>query len=169
MVTQVLLRKQVADLERAEAARRASDERFRAIFDSTFQYIGLLAPDGTILGANRTALMSAGIALADVVRVPFWEAVWWSHNPDLQALLKHGIAQAARGEFVRFEATHPLADGTLATIDFSLTPIRDESGAVVLLVPEGRDVTDRKRAEDQLRASEGGSRRSWTPARSPRS
>jgi diguanylate cyclase len=155
VVAHLRLRRKAAALERAEAERRASDERFRAIFDSTYQYIGLLAPDGTILEANRTALTSAGITLDAVQGKPFWEAIWWSHNPNLQALLKHGITQAAGGEFVRFEAEHPLADGTLATIDFSLTPIRDESGAVVLLVPEGRDVTDRKRAEDALRVSEG--------------
>jgi diguanylate cyclase (GGDEF)-like protein/PAS domain S-box-containing protein len=107
------------------------------------------------LEANRTALVSAGVALADVQGKPFWECVWWSHNPELQALLRHAIGQAAAGEFVRFEAEHPLADGTLATIDFSVSPIRDASGAVVLLVPEGRDVTERKGAEDRLRESEG--------------
>jgi diguanylate cyclase (GGDEF)-like protein/PAS domain S-box-containing protein len=145
----------LTERKRAEEALRASEQKFRAIFDSTFQYIGLLSPDGAVLEANRVALVSAGVALADVEGKPFWECVWWAHNPDLQALLKHGIEQAAGGEFVRFEATHPLADGTLATIDFSLTPIRDATGAVVLLVPEGRDVSDRKRAEDRLRESEG--------------
>ena len=139
---------------KAEAERRERELRFRAIFDSTYQYIGLLSPDGAVLEANRTALVSAGIRLEAVQGKPFWECVWWAHNPALQALLRQGIERAAGGEFVRFEATHPLADGTLATIDFSLTPIRDDAGLVVLLVPEGRDVTDRKRAEDALRESE---------------
>jgi PAS domain S-box-containing protein len=39
-------------------------------------------------------------------------------------------------------------------VDFSLKPIRDDAGRVTLLVPEGRDITDAKRAEEELRKSE---------------
>jgi PAS domain S-box-containing protein len=131
----------------------AREQRFRAIVDSTYQYIGLLSPDGTILEANRTALDGAGVTAEQVVGVPFWEAIWWKHNPKLQVQIQDGIARALEGAKVRFEADHPLADGTLARIDFSLTPIRDETGKVILLVPKGHDVTYLKRTEDELRES----------------
>ena len=36
----------------------------------------------------------------------------------------------------------------LHTFDFSLKPVKDEAGRVVLLIPEGRDITERKRAEE---------------------
>src|SRR5262249_56293657 len=58
-----------------------------------------------------------------------------------------GVARAGAGEFVRFEATHPGPDGRVHHVDFSLTPVTDDAGKVVMLIPEGRDVTDRKRAE----------------------
>jgi PAS domain S-box-containing protein len=141
----------VTDRRRAEEEARERDQRFRAIFDSTFQYIGLLSPDGTLLEANRTALAAPGAAPDQVIGRPFWECVWWSHNPALQARLREAVRAAAGGRFDRFEATHPLATGELATIDFSVTPVRDESGAVVLLVPEGRDISYVKRAEDEAR------------------
>lgn len=35
-------------LEQGEAALRESELRFRAIFNQTFQYMGLMNPDGTI-------------------------------------------------------------------------------------------------------------------------
>jgi PAS domain S-box-containing protein len=40
-------------------------------------------------------------------------------------------------------------------IDFSLCPVRDASGQVVMLVAEGRDITARQAAEAALRESEG--------------
>jgi PAS domain S-box-containing protein len=126
------------------------ERRFRAIFDQTFQFIGLLTVDGRLLEANRTALAFAGIREEDVIGKPFWDTPWWTHSPDLQQQLRDAVAAAGRGEFVRLEATHPAADGTLHHVDFSLKPVRDESGSVVLLIPEGRDVTDRQQAEETL-------------------
>jgi hypothetical protein len=36
------------------------------------------------------------------------------------------------------------------TIDFSLKPFKDETDQVVLLIPEGRDISDRKRVKALL-------------------
>jgi PAS domain S-box-containing protein len=139
---------------RAEAALRASEERFAAIFHSQFQFIGLMSPAGVLLEANRTSLAAAGAGEADVLGRPFWETPWWAHDPAQQERLKAAVRRAAGGERDRFEASHPTAGGGLMWVDFSLTPFRDATGAVALLIPEGRDITERKRIEAALRLSE---------------
>ena len=48
------------------------------------------------------------------------------------------------------EVTHRAANGDLHWIDFSLKPVKDETGKVVFLIAEGRDITDRKRAEEAI-------------------
>lgn len=136
------------------AALAETEHRFRAVFHSQFQFIGLMTTDGTLIEANRTALASAGVHEADVLGRPFWETVWWAHDADQRERLKAAVARAAGGTQDRFEAHHPTTDGGHIWVDFSLTPFRDEAGRVVLLIPEGRDVTDRKRAEAALHAAE---------------
>ena len=37
-----------------------------------------------------------------------------------------------------------------ATIDFSLKPVLNEQGETILIIPEGRDITDSKRAQEEL-------------------
>ena len=145
----------------AEEALRESERRFRAIFDQTFQFIGLLKPDGTLLEANQTALDFGGISHADIIGRPFWEARWWTISAETQNQLKDAIRQAAAGEFVRYEVDVLGAGDTVATIDFSLKPVKDEAGNVILLIPEGRDISEqqaalreRKRVEEALRHSE---------------
>ncbi len=140
--------------KRAEEALQHSEQRFRAIFDQTFQFTGLLDVEGTVIEANRTALDFAGISEEEVVGKPFWETIWWAHSSELQARVRKAVLTAAAGQFVRMEATHPGADGSLHTVDFSLKPVRNEDGKVVLLIPEGRDITERKLAEDALRKVE---------------
>ena len=139
--------------ERLRVARRLeeSERRFRAIFNSTYQFIGLLDPEGTILEANQTALDFIGLTNADVVGKPFWETPWWTHSPQLQNRLKEGISDAAHGELVRFEAMHTGKEGQTAVIDFSLKPVLNEQGETVLIIPEGRDITERKHAEQEAK------------------
>jgi two-component system, cell cycle sensor histidine kinase and response regulator CckA len=127
-----------------------SEQRFRAIFDSTFQFIGLLRTDGTVIEANRTALNAIGATRDQIIGQAFWATPWWTHSPDLQIQLRQGVIQAATGQLVRFEAKHFLADGTFIIVDFSLSPIFDEQGNVVMLIPEGRDITEKKQLENQI-------------------
>ncbi len=148
------LRREVAERERVEAALRESTRKFRAIFDQTFEFIGLMTPDGTLIEANRSALSFAGIEESDVLGKPFWDTPWWAHSAELQDRLQDATGRAAAGEFVRFEANHPAADGRVLHVDFSLKPWRDEAGNVIFLIPEGRDITERMRVEEKLRGSE---------------
>jgi PAS domain S-box-containing protein len=144
----------ITEYKRAETALRESQMRFQAIFDQTFQFIGLMKTDGTMIEVNRSALQFAGIQEQDVLGKLFWDTPWWTHSPDLQDRLREAVRQAAGGTMVRFEATHPSLTGELAYVDFSLKPVRDEHGNVTLLIPEGRDITDRKIAEESLRVSD---------------
>lgn len=131
-----------------------SDQIFRAVFDQAFQFMGFLTPEGIIIEANQTALKLIQAEASMVRGKPFWESPWWTHSQEQQRRLRSAIKRAGRGEFVRFETTHPAPDGEIHIIDFSLKPVKDNDGKVVLLIPEGRDITEQKQAEAALRKSE---------------
>ena len=144
----------ITALKLAEQERSRSEQMLRAILDHSFQFIGLLDPEGRLLRPNQTSLDAVGVSLADVIGKYFWETPWWTHSTEEQTRLREAVGRAARGEFVRYETTHPTADGQVLSIDFSLKPVRDERGTVVAIIPEGRDITERKSAERALRESE---------------
>ncbi|MHC5743703.1 MAG: PAS domain S-box protein [Nostoc sp.] len=143
-----------AKVQERTAKLHQSDCRFRAIFNNTFQFIGLLTPAGILLEVNQTALNFAGLKLEDVINRPFWETHWWTISPQTQAELKQAIARASQGEFIRYEVDVLGANNRVATIDFSLRPLLDETGQVILLIPEGRDITELKQAKEKLQQSE---------------
>ncbi len=148
------LRRQYEALALSEQRIRESEIKFRAIIDHSFEFIGLMTPDGTLIEANESALAFIGFSGSDVLNRPFWETPWWTHSPELQEDIREGIKKAAAGEMVRFEVTSSAADGHLAYIDFSIKPVLDAAGRILYLIPEGRDITDRKHAEEALRTSE---------------
>ncbi|MEW6498690.1 MAG: ATP-binding protein, partial [Cyanobacteriota bacterium] len=155
----------ISERKIAEEALRESERRFRAIFNSSFQFTAVLQPDGTLLDANQTALDFTGRELSKLFGHRLWEAKCWidpktkkttsQHQskkaPRLtlkQEQLKNAIARAAQGETVRYEVDLKGASNTLATLDVSIKPVLDSSQNVVLLISEGRDITERKQAEE---------------------
>ncbi len=141
---------------RAESALRDSEARFRAIFDASIQFMGLLSPDGIILEANRAALEFGGLTPDAIVGRPLWDLDWWTKapDPDAPAQLRNAIAQAAAGLAVRYDAEVRAGDGRVATVDFSVRPVRDGVGSIAFLMPEGRDITEGKQAVVRLAESE---------------
>ncbi|MEG4338920.1 PAS domain S-box protein [Microcoleus sp. D3_18_C2] len=140
----------ITSREKVTAMLGDSQRRFRAIFDSSFQFVSLLKPDGTLLEANQTSLDFAGIKLRDVANKPFWRLPWWGDSEEVKEQLQEAISRSAKGEFVRYEVEVQGVNRT-ATVDFSLKPVADETGKIVLLLPEGRDITESKQAQVALR------------------
>ena len=143
----------ITERKQAEEVLRESEGIFRVLFNQSYHLIGLMKVDGTLIKANSTALEFAGITESDVIGRPFWETSWWSHSEEQRERLRNAVTEAAHGDFVRFETHHPDAEGHLHYIDFSIKPVKDEDNNVVLLLPEGRDITERKRAEEAQRES----------------
>lgn len=138
--------REITERKRTARALAESERRFRAIFDGEYQFVGLLRPNGSILEMNRAVLDKTGFSREEVLGLPFWEVRWW---PDelTSARVEEAVKRAAHGEFVRFELELRGRNEDRVSIDFSVKPMRDEKDAVVLLIPEGRDISDLKAAQ----------------------
>ncbi|MDR3368985.1 PAS domain S-box protein [Rhodoferax sp.] len=129
-----------------------SEMRRHAVFNQASEYMAILDLDGTLRDINKSSLDLIGnCSTEEVVGKPLWNTPWWSHDPAQQALLRQAVADLASGRSSRFEATHPAADGSLHFVDFQLQPILDDTGKLALALAESSDITDRKRAECELR------------------
>ena len=149
--TFLIIQRDITERVQAVAALADSERRFKAIFNSTYQLIGLLDAHGTVLEVNRTALEFAGLEQADVVGMPFWEIVWGGLSPPARDRVRKAIHEVAGGTPVRYEEEVVLPGGQRRILDFTLKPVPDDSGKTVLIIPEGRDITDSRLAEEEAR------------------
>jgi len=140
-----------------EQAVRESERKFRAIFDQAVELIGAAKPDGTLFEINRAALEMLNVDASDIVGKKIWEIPWLPDAPESQAMLmerfRTALEQALSGE--RVQQTHVIEapDGETRVLDFAGGPVRDEAGNIDFLVARSHDITDRVRAETELRAS----------------
>lgn len=139
--TNLQLQQAISRYQQTENTLRQSQQKLRAIFDGVFQFIGLLTPAGVLIESNRASLSAIAANRDDVIDKFFWDTPWWTGSKNAQTQLKQGIQQAATGKFVRFEINHLVVDGIPLTIDFSLSPVLDDAGNVIMLIPEGRDIS----------------------------
>jgi PAS domain S-box-containing protein len=131
----------ISERKEREAALIESERRFRAIFEHAFEAIGLLSPDGTVLEINRAGrVLTEGHA--HLKGLPLWDLPWAGSDaaPDDAARqrMKSAIAAAALGQTIRYTDELRAGDAPPRKIDISFTPVKDETGRVIYIIPEGR-------------------------------
>ncbi len=129
----------------------AATAKFRAVFEQTSVFAGIMAVDGTLLDANQISLDACGFRADEVMGRPFWETPWWRLSSAVQAKIRKATLEAAQGIPYREILPYHWADGSERLVDFGLHPIRDEEGRILFLHPTGVDVTEVKRAEEKYR------------------
>jgi PAS domain S-box-containing protein len=122
------------------------------ILENSSERIAILTPEGLLLEINQQPLTDAHVRREEVVGQPFIQSPWWSAVPASQEQLRAAIVQASKGDTVRFEAEiRPQAEWSL-DLAVTLTPHFDGNQQVEYLIYTSRDITERKHAEEELRA-----------------
>ena len=135
------------------AALELSEARTRSVFETTYQFQGLMTTDGVLLDANPISLAAIEARLEDVAGVPFWEAPWFSATPGMPELVEQAVRRVAAGETFRQEVVVNLPTGRRA-FDFAMRPVINAAGTVIAIVPEAMELTERRAAEEQLRQAQ---------------
>jgi PAS domain S-box-containing protein len=115
-------------------------------------FIALLRSDGRLLDVTDAPLASGGLDRHEVIGSALWQTPWCRHSEAVQADLRRAVELAGEGRFARFDVALMLGSGgTVAeTVDLVLRPLRGVDGRVAFIVAEGRQVSDRKRAEERI-------------------
>jgi len=141
----------ITERKRAEEALRKSEEKWRAVFEHNPTMYFMVDPAGTVASVNPFGAEQLGYTVEELVGLPvldvFLEADREVARRHVAGCLEHP------GQVFRWELRKVRKDGTIIWVRETgkAMPIA-EGGLAVLVVCE--DITQQKRAEDELRASE---------------
>jgi PAS domain S-box-containing protein len=143
----VLVFRDVTQRQRDEEARA----RLAAIVESSDDAIIGKTLDGTIRTWNSGAERIFGFRSEEAVGQPITLIIPTDRLSEEREIL----ARLARGERIEhYETVRKAKDGREIDISLTVSPIRDSEGRVVGASKVARDVTERRRAEEALKASE---------------
>ncbi|MEG3924993.1 MULTISPECIES: PAS domain S-box protein [unclassified Microcoleus] len=144
--------RQIAQIESAQQKLRDSEQKYHQILDSIADMVLVKGPQSKIVWANQAFRDYYGMTqeeLQDIVDAPF-------ADPD-------NTLQYVRDDGFVFDTGHTLQiseepvtrhDGEVRLFSTVKTPIRNADGQIVMTVGVSRDMTERKQAEEAVKASE---------------
>ena len=141
---------EIEERKTAEEKIREQEAELRQILELTPQHIAVLAPDGSRLYCNHTALEYCGITLEQ------WREPGRVHNElvhpeDREHFLAERNKRFLEGRPHEYEARLLRHDGEFRWFLFRMTPLKDERGQITRWYGTATDIQDRKRAEEEIR------------------
>jgi PAS domain S-box-containing protein len=134
--------------KRAEEMLRTSEEQYRAIFNAAADGLVLRDAEFRIVDVNPTYEAMSGYSREEVIGLDRVVA----NPPEMEDQLRTLHARALAGEQVVVETVRVRKDGTRRDVELRGVAIQFRGKPHVLYI--GRDISERKRAEESLRASE---------------
>ena len=143
----VLVFRNIAERQQAEEVRR----KLASIVESSEDAIISKTLEGIITSWNASAERLYGYSPAEAVGRPISMLV----PPDRPNEVPDILERLKRGERVeQFETRRVTKNGELIDVSLTISPIKSGAGSIIAASTIARNITDRKRAEDALRAGE---------------
>ena len=142
----------VTERKQAEAALREAEERFRTLVQFSFDVYWESDAQHRFIRQEFAEGVTDAPAPGSEIGKTRWEVPYL--EPDAEAWRKHRETLDAHLPFRDFEHARPTPDGGKRYVSVSGLPVFDETGRFIGYRGVGRHITDRKRAEAALRASE---------------
>jgi PAS domain S-box-containing protein len=151
MLGVVLVFRNIAERERAESELRASEERFRLIVEGAHDYaLFMLDPAGQVSSWNTGAARLKGFVAEEIVGQHF--ACFYTAEDQLNGLPARLLAAAEASGHVEDEGWRVRKDGSRFWASVAITALRDDAGQLRGFSKLIRDLTERRRADQALRA-----------------
>jgi two-component system CheB/CheR fusion protein len=145
----------MGEVRKQPASRRAKDaaslSRLAAIVDNSPDAILVVDLGGTVTDWNHGAERLYGYSAEEMIGGSVSAVV----PPEAAGELDNILETVRRGEVIGpYDTVRLRRDGSLVYVSLTAAPITDLQGALIGISWIGRDITERKRADDALRESE---------------
>jgi PAS domain S-box-containing protein len=145
----ISIHQDITELKQAQETLRASEERFRGIFEQGPIGVALLEADHRMTKVNTAFRRMLGYSEAELARMTPLDMTY----PDDRERCMDLLGRLDKGELsvVNMEKRYVKKSGELMWVSLTASVIRDQEGRPLHGLGMIEDITERKRAEEELR------------------
>jgi PAS domain S-box-containing protein len=144
------LRSNLDELTCQGRALRESEERYRNVVEDQTEFISRFLPDGTHVFVNEAYCRYFSKTPDEIIGTPFRPDI---PKEDQKRIRAHFGSLTRDNPFATIEHRVIMPDGTIRWHQWSDRAIFDKDGHIREYQSVGRDITDKKKVEDNLRAA----------------
>ena len=138
----------ITELKEKEEALRASEKRYRSLFDLSHDGVVFVGLDGPVEEANDAYLDMLGYDLDELIGVTYQQLTpvrWAAMEAEIveKQLMSRGYTDEYEKEYIR-------KNGSVFPIAVRSILVRDEAGTPVRIMGIVRDITEQKQAKEAL-------------------
>lgn len=145
-----LLDSKLGSRELATEPQGHKPQNLTRILDNLFCCVCLLDTQGIIQEINNAPLQQSGTRREDVIGLHLCECPWWIDDEAARHHLSSAIEAAKQGKTTCYDIMVNMGE-KLIPVDLQISPVRDENGQIVGLLPIWIDISARKQAEQLSR------------------
>ena len=138
----------ITEQKKAEEALRSSEERYRAIVEDQAELVCRFLPDGTLSFANEAFCRYFGKTRQQVLGSSITDFI---SNQEIEPFCNRLVSESQTQPVVAFDHQMMTEDGAARWQHWTNRAIINDEGILAEYQAVGRDVTERKRMEEQLR------------------
>ncbi|OPY37211.1 MAG: sensory histidine kinase AtoS [Methanoregula sp. PtaU1.Bin051] len=141
----------ITDLKGKEQALRESEERYRALYNDNPVMLFTLDPDGIVISVNEAGSKQLGYSAGELEGQSVLKVFYPNDHAAVKEQLK--VCLKSPGGVFHWQFRKVKKDGSVIWVDEHARAMPDPAGNLSVLVV-CQDITDRKRAEEELKKSE---------------
>jgi len=138
----------ISEQKEAEKELRDSEEKYRLIFENSFDGISIIDTDGTIIDVNKSTLDRYGYERSEMVGKNVLDFDTYVDPEFAGSILKNIVKE----KYITCEVLAKRRDGTPYLMELSVNLVK--FGDKQIIMSKSRDISKRNEAEKELRESE---------------
>jgi len=145
----VLMHENITERKQAEEALQQSENRYRTVVESQSEFIVRWKPNGKRTFVNEAYCRYFGVDPEQALNSNFMPLIHEDDRPAVEEKISRLFAGAINAETDIHRVIRP--DGSIGWQEWTDHAIRDKDGKLIEFQSVGRDITERKQAEDAER------------------